>query len=207
MKKYIIVLITLLGTSLAQAQNNYRETMSAAIAALDSVKSKESLLEKAALFERIADAEPKEWLPLYYAAYANLYANFWSQEEKERDALLDNSLKLVEKGLKLSDNSELLALKGYVEYMKLSIDPPNRLSYMGSSQAALEKAEKLDPQNPRVYLIQGQNLYYTPAAFGGGKEAATVLLEKAKEKFDTFEPKDELAPQWGRKELQRLLAQ
>lgn len=208
MKKYIIsALIVISGIGFTQAQDNYKETMATTIAALDSANSKENWLEKAALFERIADAEPQEWLPRYYAAYANLYANFWSKDTAEKDALFDKALDLLENALERHENSELFALKGYVEYMKLSIDPTNRLSYMASSRANLEKAQKLDPENPRVYLIQGQNLFYTPAAFGGGKEAAMTSLNTAKEKFDKFVPKDELAPQWGRAELRRLLSQ
>lgn len=207
MKKHIIttLIIALMGATLSKAQNKYKETMSAAIAALDSAKNKEDYLKQAALFERIANAEPKEWLPLYYAAYANFYTTFWPQDNKSKDNLFDAALKLIERAKQLEENSELLALQSYVEYMKMAVDPMNRLELIEASQASLEKAEKLDPDNPRVYLIKGQNLYYTPEAYGGGKAAAKPLIEKAKEKFETYEPKDELAPSWGRKELERLL--
>jgi len=45
--------------------------------------------------------------------------------------------------------------------------------------------------------MQGVNLFYTPAMYGGGKDKGCPLLEQAMEKFGTFEPESSIAPEWG----------
>ena len=43
--------------------------------------------------------------------------------------------------------------------------------------------------------------------FGGGTKNACPLLQRAKEKFNTFKPASELAPAWGVRDLEQHLAQ
>ncbi len=78
---------------------------------------------------------------------------------------------------------------------------------MKSAAASLDKAITLNPDNPRPYLVKGQNVFYTPAAFGGGKDVAKPLLEKAAAKFATFKPENEIAPDWGKERNNELLTQ
>ena len=44
---------------------------------------------------------------------------------------------------------------------------------------ALQKGLALDPNNPRLYYLQGMSLFNTPAQFGGGKDKAKPLFEKS----------------------------
>ena len=55
---------------------------------------------------------------------------------------------------------------------------------------------RLNPDNPRIYYLQGQSLFNTPPAFGGGKDKAKPLFEKAIALFKTDKPKP-LWPNWG----------
>jgi len=184
-----------------QAIGKGQELLKTAQGAPDFVKS-------ANYFERVAQVETQEWLPTYYAAYSNLIAGLTSTDNAAKDQYWDKALAEVEQAQGVSkDNSELYALKGYLEYMKLSIDPRARLSYMSASAESLGKAKELDPENPRVYLIMGQNTFYTPEAFGGGKLKAKPVLETAAAKFAIFKPANELAPNWGAERVNELLAQ
>lgn len=45
-------------------------------------------------------------------------------------------------------------------------------------EASLAKAETLNGDNPRIYLLRGTSLLYTPEQFGGGKKAASQSLKK-----------------------------
>ena len=47
----------------------------------------------------------------------------------------------------------------------------------------LAKAEKINPENPRIYYLKGSSLFYTPEMYGGGKAQAKTQFEKAKELF------------------------
>jgi len=178
---------------------------------LDMLKTAESpadFLKTSNYFERIAQVETKEWLPSYYAAYANLIAGLTSKDKPLQDQYYDKALVQIDQSDALSaENSEIYALKGYIQYMKMSIDPQSRLSFMGMSRSSLGKAQALNPGNPRIYLINGQNTFYTPEAFGGGKTKAKPILENAVAKFAIFKAASEIAPSWGSERAKTLLAQ
>ena len=68
--------------------DKYLEAMQSALALFDSSKSLEDLQNVANRFERIANAEPKEWLPLYYAAFCNANMVWMIKPGAETDASL-----------------------------------------------------------------------------------------------------------------------
>lgn len=202
----IVLLLLVSLTSFAQSEK-YQLAMGKGLQLLQSAKSPDEFAAAANHFERIARAENTQWLPSYYASYCNLIAGLVGKKEN-MDPLLDKALGQIAKADSLSaGNSEIYTVRGYIEFMKMSIDPMNRMSFMKSAAASLDKAIALNPENPRPYLVKGQNLFYTPAAFGGGKEAAKPLLEKAAAKFGTFKPDSSMAPNWGKERNNELLAQ
>ncbi|HZH37826.1 MAG TPA: hypothetical protein VEX65_11150, partial [Flavisolibacter sp.] len=69
MKKVLFSLSLLVSfTFVAVAQSaKYMGAMQEKIAAVDSVRSEQGLLDLSATFERIGDAEKTQWLPYYYA--------------------------------------------------------------------------------------------------------------------------------------------
>jgi len=75
------------------------------------------------------------------------------------------------------------------------------------AQEALETAKKLDPENPRIFLLEGQDKFFTPEQFGGSKEEAKKLFQQSLEKFDTFKPASDIDPHWGRTTAQYFLSQ
>ena len=79
-------------------------------------------------------------------------------------------------------------------------------SFAMKATGSLEKAESLNSENPRIYFLKAQNALYTPQMFGGGKVAAKPLFEMAKTKFQNFKPANELSPDWGKEQNEKLLA-
>jgi hypothetical protein len=79
------------------------------------------------------------------------------------------------------------------------------MQYSIKANEAFAKAEAINPDNPRIYFLQGQNLLYTPEAFGGGVEAACPLLRKALEKYNTFVPASDYSPDWGKESTDKLV--
>lgn len=65
------------------------------------------------------------------------------------------------------------------------------------ASAALETAKGLNPENPRVYILEGQDLFYTPEQYGGDKQEAKKKFETASSKFDTYKPESNIHPNWG----------
>ncbi|WP_460677420.1 hypothetical protein [Hymenobacter coalescens] len=187
----------------------YADMMSATIQELMSTGDPAQLQAVAGKLERAAAVAPQDWLPRYYQAYALLIATFTSKEEGDvKDKQLDQAEAALGQARKLrGDESELLVLQGYIHQARLGISPMMRsMKYSQLVTEVLEQAKKANPANPRIYLVQANNLYYTPKMFGGGAEAAKPLYEEAKARFAAFVPGSPLAPNWGERQLKGRLA-
>lgn len=207
-KTLTALLLALIVYGTAYAQNSYEAAMGTALQSLSQAKQPNDFATLANRFEQISNTVTDQWTPLYYAAYCQLVAGISQQQPANKDSYFDKALQLVANAdTRASENSEIYALKGYALFMKMSVDPQNRLDLIGQAEAALDHATKLDPMNPRPYFIKGQNTFYTPVFFGGGAKAARPLLEQAKTLFDTFEPAGIFAPDWGKEQCAYLLQQ
>ncbi|WP_128547559.1 hypothetical protein [Larkinella soli] len=210
--KRILLLLTLALTvgAGARAQNEkYVKAMEAAIAKVKFMAPKEELQQLAGQFERIGSAETGEWLPAYWAAYTYAILSVKETEAAKKDAYLDKAgelLKAVSK--QQADSDETMVLAAQIAGARLSVDPENRWQqYVPEFQGYLEKAKGKNPDNPRIYALQGQSLFYTPEQYGGGKTAACPMLKQAAEKFATFKPASTIHPNWGQDTNQYLLSQ
>jgi len=206
-KNLFICLLVLTATTASADEGKFVPAMKKGLELLSTAKSPDQFQLAANHFGRIASAETKEWLPLYYAAYSNLNAGLTETDKTKQDELYDRALSQLKGAEAISkENSEILAMQGYVVLMKLAVDPMVRgMSMMPEGMALLDKAKKVDPKNPRVYLIEGQFKFYTPEAYGGGKAAARPILQTGKEKYAAETPASEIAPQWGKQRLEQLL--
>ncbi len=218
MKKAIFILITaLLGTAVfAQGDtapsDKYIKAMEALVPAVDTTHSIDGLADLANSFERIATAEKNQWLPFYYAAFCNIsMANmyFTMQQTDKIDPLMDKAEPLLAKAEELEkNNSEIYCLKKMFNTGKMMADPMNRyMTYGPAASEALETAKKLNPENPRVYLLEGQDKFYTPEAYGGSKEEAKTLFAESMKKFESFKPGSSIHPTWGINMLKYMMSQ
>ena len=81
------------------------------------------------------------------------------------------------------DDAEALALLGTVLGDRIG-GPLSAIRLGGKASEALERAYELAPENPRVALQRGIGFFFTPGAFGGGKDKAEVELRRAKSLFE-----------------------
>lgn len=206
--KTFLIVCLLMSTRLFAQTDAYQSAMKTGLVLLSSSRSSENFIAAANHFERIANAENKQWMPIYYSAYANLTAGLLSDDITLKDQYFEKALAQVEKADLISaGNSEIYTLKGYAQFMKMSVDPQNRFSLIGEANASLGKAKQLDPENPRPHFVQGQNTFYTPEAFGGGKAMAKPMLAEAVKRYDQNTPSTDLAPGWGAERAKTLLEQ
>jgi len=210
MKKHILLIsITILFAfnTFAQ-QGNYEAAMSQNLERMRSAETIEEYQQVVNTFERIAAAEQQQWLPAYYATLTYINMSNSEQDGDKKDQLLDKAQLHLDKALKLAPKeSELHVLQGYVHLMRISVSPMVRgLKYSSMAIENFEKAKTLNPDNPRAYFMLGSTKFNTPAMFGGGPEAAKPHLTIAKEKFDRVKPASAIAPSWGQKAAESLLA-
>jgi len=203
MKNLLFATVAFLGISLgANAQTDrYAKAMQNAIAQLDSVKNQQDFLTSSAIFDRIATTEKTKWEPFYYAAYCRIMASFMEQDKDKVDAILDPAEEELNKALAIdSKNSEVFAIQAMLYQGRISVSFTRGMKYSGMANESIEKAIVMNPSNPRAYFMKGQNIFYTPAMFGGGAENAKPHFEKALALFNSQDttPKD-FAPAWGKK--------
>jgi tetratricopeptide (TPR) repeat protein len=206
--KQVILAVFLCSTVLAgSAQSDkYVATMQKNIALFDSAKTVGDLQSISATFERVGDAEKTQWLPYYYAALAQTWIG-WRPDVKDKDANAERIKALLTKAQAIENNSELYAVENMMATQQMMIDPQTRWQTYGQqASGALQKGLKLDPNNPRLYYLQGMSLFNTPVQFGGGKDKAKPLFEKAIALYKSGQPKP-LYPTWGEKEAEQTLAQ
>jgi hypothetical protein len=195
-------------TTTAPAPDSYTTLMAATIAEAlqtDDVAAAQRVLDKLA---RAAAARPTDWLPRYYLAYEAVHQAFLGGDATAKDAALDRAQTDLDRARQLpaADESELLCLQAYLHQARIMVAPMARgMKYTAKVQEALNAAQQANPANPRSYYLRGNDLYFRPAMFGGGAEAARPYYLKAKEAFATFQPTSTLAPSWGERQTLGLL--
>jgi tetratricopeptide (TPR) repeat protein len=219
MKKTVFILSAILvaSFSFAQMPDKFVKAMEAKIALIDSTHTVEGYTDLANAFERIADAEKNQWLAYYYAAYCNASAgiiagaggDMMAAKADKTDPYADKADKQIKKAEELAKkNSEISVVKKMIATLRMMGDPMNRyMTYGPEAQAMLDEAKKLNPDNPRVYILEGQDKFYTPEQFGGNKEEAKVLFEKAQKLYETFKPETSIHPNWGKDQVAYFLSQ
>lgn len=208
MKKMMVAITALLLSMYGFAQSEkYNSAMTSNIALIDSAKSADEWLDIAGSFERIGDAEQSQWLPYYYASYAQIISAFFRNDPSKFDGIADKAEQLLNKADALQpNNSEISVLKSLVATLRMITDPGARWQQYGPQiSQALETAKKQDTANPRPYFVQGQNLKNTPVQFGGGCTTAKPILEEAAAKYASFKPASPLSPNWGLTQVKKLL--
>lgn len=214
MKALLIGAVALLCSVAASAQTSdkFTRAMEALVPAVDTTTSIDGLTEMANSFERIANAEKTQWLPYYYAAlcYINKANMLYTTQQLEMiDPLMDKAEPLLNKAEELEkNNADIFCLKKMFNTGKMMADPMNRFMTFGAAAAeALETAKSINPENPRVYLLEGIDKYYTPEQWGGSKTEAKKLFEEAKKKFETYKPASSIHPSWGMGQVMYFLSQ
>ena len=204
MKKLLSITAICLFTFAVQAQTaseKYVKAMEKALSGLDSLKTSEQWLMASNNFERIAQKETKAWLPPYYVAFCQTMAFNLSQDKTMYELLAKRADEFVAKADALNpDNSEIYVLKNMISGLYIRINPMvNGQKYGPLAGMQLEKAKKLESENPRAYMQEGAILIFTPAQWGGDKAKGKATLEMAAVKYEAFKSVSSIYPNWGKK--------
>ena len=210
-KKIIFSFLFLLVTQFSFSQirdTKYQLGMSHAIARKDSAKSMEDWQNVANNFERISGSEKKEWLPAYWASYCYIMMCLMDDDVSKVDGYCDIAEKFITQADSVSpNNSEIYVMRSFIYSSRIRVNPMVRGQQFGPlSGMALKTAIKLNPENPRAYMLDGEGKFYTPEAFGGGKDKAKPLLELSVQKFESFKPAGQFEPDWGYQHTKEMLA-
>ena len=190
----------LMKMSVIFAQNpNYTKVMEGLVSEIQTAKFGTLLQPLANKMERIAATEKTEWLPNYWVAYCYFMDSYVEREDDKRDMLLNKADIFIGSADKLvKNNEEVEILRANLANARVAVKPSFRwMTYGGKIEKALNAAKKLNVENPRIALLEGQGIFYTPTIFGGGKEKSKPVLEKSIQQFAKFKPASTIHPNWG----------
>lgn len=212
MKNILIYALTILSIFLlAFTKGGYEKAMETTIEEMHKINGVEGLQFSANKFERIATAEKNKWLPYYYSAYCYVMMTTQEKDLTKWDGYLDEADRTLDKAAKLKkpDMAEILALRGFSNMMRISVDPSVRgQEYSMKSAAFLQQAHLLDSENPRVNLMMAQMLFGTAQFFGKGTEEACQKFTSAKGLLEAEETEGRgIMPAWGKPQVESMLRQ
>jgi len=194
--KNLIIIALLFVTTLTQAQTNFEKGMVKAFKLWQADKMDEA----ENMFERIAKADSKEWLPNYYVAQINSLKSWNEKDATVLKAQLDKAQAHLDMAMtKSENNAELLVMQAQVLTNWVVFDGMTYGMKYGAKVSELyEKASILDPTNPRA--VFGKADWGMGSAKYFGKDTAPYCkeIEASIELFDTFKPESEFHPNWGK---------
>jgi hypothetical protein len=205
MKQTIFLISFVLALLQATAQEDYKTVMLQSIQALDTTsKDAQNLVRLASTFEAL-HTYGKSWQPLYYECLSYIKLSTAYTNIEQRKAAIDKAAELL-KDLP-EGNDEVQVVRAMYAMNYLGIDRSAWVTFMPKINNGLDKAEEINPDNPRIYYLRGLLKYNMPVMMGGGTEVGIKLFQQSLQKFDTFRSKDEFAPTWGRKEVVKYLGE
>lgn len=198
-KTTISILALVITTSRLKAQE---PMLNDAYQSLETATGMGSLMAADNKFTMIAAKWSNDWAANYYAAYAAIYISLQETNKERKDQLLDQADKYVEKlGSLRPSSDEGMVITAYAAYARFLVDPPNRWKkYLDLMNSNLDKAKKANPNNPRIYYLEGIPVFNKPKLYGGGKDKAKPYFAKAKELFARQDTSSIAKPYWGEKE-------
>jgi len=202
--KNLILIAFFIISGIVDAQTNFEKGMTKAFELWEANK----IDEAENLFERIAKAEPKQWLPNYYIAQINSLKS-WTVKDI---AILKPQLEKAQNHLdiamtKSENNAEILVMQAQIFTNWIAYDGRSYgMKYSAKVNELYEQAIKLEPHNPRVVFNKADWNMNSAKYFGKDTAPYCKDIEASIQYFDTFKPKSEFHPNWGKGRAEQVVA-
>lgn len=202
MKTIIIILISLVSFS-GISQTPYQKGMQKG---LDLWVAKKPM-EAVNLFERIAKAEPDQWLPSFYVSYILVVNSFGEKDETKLKAQMDKAFNYMNDAKAIAkDEVELQLLDALWYTVWVAYDGAvYGMKYGGKVTGIYQEAIAKAPNNPRVILNKAEWDIGGAKFFGTSTEPFCKEIERAIELFTDYQPKGEFYPKGGLQRAKDLL--
>lgn len=201
--KHLVITATLLLSVFMTAQTNYEKGMQKAFQLWGSNQTTEAIN----LFERIAKAEPDNWLPSYYAAQINIVSSFGEKDEEKLTAQLKKAQNLINDATAISkDNPEILVLQALLHTAWVAYDGATYgMTLSGKVVELYVKAAQIAPENPRVVFSKAEWDMGGARYFGQDTTPFCKDVERSLELFANFKPETPFHPNWGKERAEQTL--
>src|ERR1700690_2184886 len=128
-------------------EGKFVEVMQKNIQALYSAENNADLQNTVNTLERIGNAEKNRWEPFYYVSFGYILMANKESDVTKKDSYLDLAKAALGKSKELKkDDSENLALEGFIYMIRVTVDPATRgPQYVGLAMQAYQKALSFNP--------------------------------------------------------------
>lgn len=142
---------------------------------------------------------------LYWKGYALYYNSIIYLKNGKKDESYDELKKGIEalESIKKKNSEDCALLSMLHSFSCQFLKFPKVIQASKNATNYIEKAMKLDNNNPRVYYVLANNDYYTPERYGGGSKVEEYALKALS--LPAQKIANPYLPSWGRQESYELL--
>jgi hypothetical protein len=196
-----IVLVVMLSPVLSKGDGNFEKAMKKALGKMNQAASIDDFQQVANQFDRIANVETDNWLPVYHAAYSKVMMAAMEEDTQKKDPYLDAAQQNLDAIEEMEhDETERLALQGFLTMIRMSVDPARGMELGMECGMIVNRAYTLNNQNPRSVLMLAQFNHGTASYMGQDTSEACAMFDEVIKLLDEVEAgkRDPFLPSWGR---------
>jgi len=203
MKNLVVLFVLLLQLPLQAQSPNQAKVLESAVMQFNQANNPNSYKQLYLQFEQLYSVDKTNWLIPYYAGMTKSIMCLLKMGD--RDALANDALLWVARAKAIEVNDEIYCAESLAYTAKMSVNPALRwFTYEGKIKNTLSLAKKLNPSNPRAYILEANIQQKLPFIFGGGCKSAKPLIQKAEMFFSTQTKANSIEPTWGIQSLVKL---
>jgi tetratricopeptide (TPR) repeat protein len=153
-------------------------------------------------FDRLAAADTTNYYGQYYAAYIDAECGFLYFDTLRKQEVYTRALAFSDKAIKLSPkDAEPLILKAHILRLMANHNDSLETDHKSKIKKLIAEAKKMDATNPRLYLVEGDELLKA-----GNKKEAAKNYKLASDGLKANKSEEFLKPHWGTDEVKRSMA-
>jgi len=203
MKNLVVLFVLLLQLSLQAQSSNQNKVLESAVMQFNQANNPNSYKQLFLQFEQLYSVDKTNWLIPYYAGMTKSIMCLLKMGD--RDALANDALLWVARAKAIEVNDEIYCAESLAYTAKMSVNPALRwFTYEGKIKNTLSLAKKLNPSNPRAYILEANIQQKLPFIFGGGCKSAKPLIQKAELFISNQNRANSIEPSWGIQSLVKL---
>ena len=166
-------------------------------------KDAKALLNIKEKLQNLGDSRPNN-VVTYWQSYLQYYLSIFymtQQNTEQAEEEIDRAVDLME-DMK-NKNSEDYALLALAQSFSIQFKGFKAMFISSAIKKNGKRAMAMEPKNIRAYYVLGSSDFYTPAKYGGGEQAESLLLKAIAlpEQLN----KNPYLPSWGKAESYELL--
>jgi hypothetical protein len=203
MKNLVALFVLLLQLPLQAQSPNQSTVLESAVMQFNQANNPSSYKQLYLQFEQLYNVDKTNWLIPYYAGMTKSIMCLLKMGDK--DALANDALLWVARAKAIEVNDEIYCAESLAYTAKMSVNPALRwFTYEGKIKNTLSLAKKLNPSNPRAYILEANIQQKLPFIFGGGCKSAKPLIQKAELFISNQNRANSIEPSWGIQSLVKL---